>query len=96
MALSAIDQAMGIGELAYVLNNIATDDGKEVEDYTVAELVHEAEHVLSMFSESGTSCNDMLHSDEAQERREARRQVARLKAFIRRFGKRREQGGVEA
>lgn len=88
MALSAIDQAMGIEELAYVLGNIAEDDGKDVEDYTVAELVREAKHVLGLFHEGGTAQNDMLESEDSNERRCAQQQVKQLKAFIRRFGKR--------
>ena len=47
-------------ELMYVLGNISQDDGKAISDYTDAELIHEAEYVLSCFYEGGHDNNEAL------------------------------------
>jgi hypothetical protein len=69
-------------ELHFSLDNISTDDGKEIEDYTPQEVIAEARYVLSCFYEGGHLNNEWLNSDNKDERRDALNEVKALKAFI--------------
>ena len=69
-------------ELYYSMQNISTDDGKEIKDYTPQEIIAEARYVLSCFYESGHSFNEWLNSDNEEERQGALKEVKALKSFI--------------
>ncbi|MCZ2113675.1 MAG: hypothetical protein LC131_07555 [Anaerolineae bacterium] len=71
-----------IHELQNNLEIISTDDRKEITDYTDAEIVAEADYVLSCFGESGHALNDCLGSEDRSVRASAQRQVKALRAFI--------------
>lgn len=78
-----LKSALNITELAHTMRNIATDDKRELESYTDAEIVAEAKYCLSCFNEGGHQSNDELtgeHGPEAQ--REAKQQVSALKRLI--------------
>ena len=72
-------------ELHYSLDNISTDDGKEIADYTPQEILSEAYYVLSCFYEGGHSNNEWLNSDNKDERRDAQQEVRALKSFIKKY-----------
>jgi len=71
-----------IHELQNSLENISTDDGKEISDYTDEEIVKEAVYVLSCFEESGHSFCESLYSDDKTVRDDAMRQYKALQAFV--------------
>ena len=72
-------------ELYYSLQNISTDDGKEIEDYAPQEVIAEARYVLSCFYEDGHVNNEWLNSDNKDERRDAQQEVRALKSFIKKY-----------
>jgi hypothetical protein len=72
-------------ELYYSMQNISTDDGKEIEDYTPQEIIAEARYVLSCFYEGGHLNNEWLNSDNKDERRDALKEVKALKSFIKKY-----------
>jgi hypothetical protein len=72
-------------ELWFSMQNISTDDGKEIEDYTPQEVIAEARYVLSCFYEGGHLNNEWLNSDNKDERRDALNEVKALKAFIKKY-----------
>jgi len=79
--------AMAIDELANTLQQIARDDGKNVEDYTAQEIVHEAKYVLSCFHEDGHLNNEDYIGENGEEQYKwARGEVKKLNAFIKKFG----------
>jgi hypothetical protein len=79
--------AMAIDELANTLQQIARDDGKNVEDYTASEIVHEAKYVLSCFHEDGHLNNEDYIGENGEEQYKwARGEVKKLNAFIKKFG----------
>ena len=83
-----IKAACNIDELYATLENISADDGKEFEDYTDAEIVHEAEYVLSTFHEAGHINGDALSGeveDGPYDRKWARGEVRKLNALIKKF-----------
>ena len=83
-----IKAACNIDELYATLEGISTDDGKEIEDYTDAEIVHEAEYVLSTFYEAGHINGDALSGDledEPYDQKWARGEVRKLNALIKKF-----------
>jgi len=83
-----IKAALNIDELSTTLENISSDDNKEIEDYTDAEIVHEAEYVLSTFYEAGHINADALSGDvdeESYNQKWARGEVRKLKALIKKF-----------
>jgi hypothetical protein len=83
-----IKAALAIDELAYDLENISADDGKQIEDYTDAEIVKEAEYVLSLFIdpyETHWNAEDLRGENGPEQRVWARGQVRKLKAFIKKF-----------
>tara|TARA_Y100000004_G_C8845680_1_gene382432 strand:+ start:302 stop:565 length:264 start_codon:yes stop_codon:yes gene_type:complete len=72
-----------IYELDYSLNTIGEDDGKEREDYTPQEILDEAKWVLSNYYEGGHVLNyELIGEEGAEEQKNARREVAKLKRFI--------------
>ena len=81
-----LKSAMAIDELANNLQQIAQDDKKQVNDYTDAEIVHEAKYVLSCFHEDGHLNNeDFIGENGAEQRKWAVDQVRKLNAFIKKF-----------
>lgn len=87
--MRAILKAAGkIGELAYTLDNISSDDGKEWADYTDAEIVNEAEYVLHTFFEDGHYNGQALSGDLEDgeyDQKWARGEVRKLKALIKKY-----------
>ena len=81
-----IKSAMEIDELANTLQQIARDDSKAVNDYTDAEIVHEAKYVLSCFHEDGHLNNEDYIGENGEEQYKwAVGQVRKLNAFIKKF-----------
>ena len=72
-------------ELWFSMQNISTDDGKEIEDHTPQEVIAEARYVLSCFYEGGHLNNEWLNSDNKDERRDALNEVKALKSFIKKY-----------
>ena len=79
-----LQDALAIGELEYTLNNISADDGRKLDSYTQAEVVHEAEYVLSTFHESGHMNNDWFHGEDGDPK-EAIVQEKALRKFIKKY-----------
>jgi hypothetical protein len=83
-----IKSAKAISELAYDLDNICTDDKKKIEDYTDAEIVNEAKHVLSLFTDSNEThwnAEDLRGENGAEQQKWARGEVRMLKSFIKKY-----------
>ena len=72
-------------ELHFSLDNISTDDGKEIEDYTPQEVIAEARYVLSCFYEGGHLNNEWLNSHIKEDRKSAQQEVKALKSFIKKY-----------
>ena len=84
---SVLQTAMSIDELANNLKQIAQDDKKEVNQYTAAEIVHEAKYILSCFHEDGHMNNEDLMGDNgAEQQKWARSEARKLNALIKKFG----------
>ena len=84
---SIVKAALSIDELANTLQQISRDDNKSVNDYTDAEIVHEAKYVLSCFHEDGHLNNeDYIGENGPDQRKWARSQVTKLNTFIKKFG----------
>jgi len=84
-----IKSAMSIDELANDLENISTDDRKQIDDYTDDEIVKEAKHVLELFEDKSNPHwnNQDLHGENGPEQQKwARGEVRKLKAFIKKYG----------
>jgi len=82
-----IKAALNIRELAYDLENISQDDKKQISDYTDAQILHEAKHVLDLYHESVTVSNEALMGEIGKdEQKSARADVRKLKALITKFG----------
>jgi hypothetical protein len=81
-----VKTAMSIDELANNLQQISRDDNKAINDYTDAEIVHEAKYILSCFHEAGHLNNeDFIGENGAEQRKWAVDQVRKLNAFIKKF-----------
>jgi hypothetical protein len=83
-----IKSALAIGELAYTLDNIANDDKKKIEEYTDSEILHEAKYVLGQFQDAiGGHWNyeDLQGKNGIEQQEEAKSQVKKLKALIKKF-----------
>ena len=81
-----VKSAMAIDELANNLQQISRDDNKAVNDYTDAEIVHEAKYILSCFHEDGHLNNeDYIGENGAEQQKWAVDQVRKLNAFIKKF-----------
>ena len=88
MTRAIIKSTMSISELAYTLDNISTDDKKEIEDYTDAEILHEAEYVLGLFidpNESHWNAEDLRGENGQEQQKWAKAEVRKLKAFIKKY-----------
>jgi hypothetical protein len=88
MTRAIIKSAMSISELAYTLDNISTDDKKKVEDYTDAEILHEAKYVLGLFTnphESHWNAEDLRGENGPEQQKWAKAEVRKLKAFIKKY-----------
>ena len=88
MTRAIIKSAMAISELEYVLDNIATDDKKKIEDYTDAEILHEAKYVLGLFTdpnESHWNAEDLRGENGASQQKWAKAEVRKLNAFIKKY-----------
>ena len=84
-----IKSALAIDELQNDLENIATDDKKEIDQYTDAEILVEAKYVLEMFLD-GTNPHwnheDLLGENGPEQQKWAQGEVRKLKAFIKKYG----------
>jgi len=79
---------MAISELAYDLDNISTDDKKKIEDYTDAEILREARHVLSLFTDANEThwnAEDLRGENGPEQQKWARGEVRMLNAFIKKY-----------
>jgi hypothetical protein len=83
-----IKSAMAIDELKNDLENIATDDKKEIDQYTDAEILVEAKHVLEMFLD-GTNPHwnheDLQGENGPEQQKWAQGEVRKLQAFIKKY-----------
>lgn len=79
--------ARKIEELDFDLNNIIEDSNgsKQLEDFTQQELLEEAKYILGKFTDGGTTYNDSLNSDDAEERKNAKKQVRQLRNYIKKY-----------
>jgi hypothetical protein len=88
MTRAIIKEAMAISELAYTLDNISTDDKKKIEDYTDAEILHEANYVLALFTnpnETHWNAEDFRGENGASQQKWAKAEVRKLQAFIKKY-----------
>jgi hypothetical protein len=88
MTRAIIKSALEISELANSLDNISTDDNKQIEDYTDAEILHEAKYVLGLFTdpnESHWNAEDLRGENGEAQQEWALSEVRKLKAFIKKY-----------
>ena len=88
MTRAIIKSAMAISELAYTLDNISADDKKQIQDYTDAEILHEAKHVLGLFTdpnETHWNAEDLRGENGASQQKWAKAEVRKLQAFIKKY-----------
>lgn len=83
-----IKSALAIDELQNDLENIASDDKKEIDQYTDAEILVEAKYVLEMFLD-GTNPHwnheDLQGENGPEQQKWAQGEVRKLKAFIKKY-----------
>ena len=83
-----IKSALAIDELQNDLENIASDDKKEIDQYTDAEILVEAKYVLEMFLD-GTNPHwnneDFRGLNGPEQQKWAQGEVRKLKAFIKKY-----------
>jgi len=84
MRTNILKDALKSYELAHQLRTwIESDHKKEtMDDFTPAELIEEANAILYFFNSGDSILNDLLESDNLDDRKHARREVKTLKAFI--------------
>lgn len=83
-----IKSALAIDELKNDLENIATDDKKEIDQYTDAEILKEAEHVLGLFikpNETHWNAEDLRGENGPSQQKWAQGEVRKLRAFIKKY-----------
>jgi hypothetical protein len=83
-----IDDAMSINELAHILENISYDDKKDIEEYTDAEILHEAEYCLGLFInpfETHFNAEDLRGENGPVQQKWAKGEVRKLKALIKKY-----------
>ena len=88
MTRAIIKSALAISELQYVLDNISTDDKKQIEDYTDAEILHEANYALGLFTnpnETHWNAEDYRGENGEAQQAWAKAEVRKLKAFIKKY-----------
>jgi len=83
-----IKSALAIDELENSLENISSDDKKEIDQYTDKEIVNEAKYVLEMFLD-GTNPHwnyeDLQGENGPEQQKWAQGEVRKLKAFIKKY-----------
>lgn len=88
MTRAIIESAMAISELANSLDNISTDDKKQIEDFTDEEILHEAKYVLGLFTnpnETHWNAEDLRGENGEDQQKWAEAEVRKLKAFIKKY-----------
>jgi len=88
MTRAIIKSAMAISELSNSLDNISADDKKQIQDYTDAEILHEAKYVLGLFTdpnETHWNAEDLRGENGASQQKWAKAEVRKLKAFIKKY-----------
>jgi hypothetical protein len=79
---------MAISELSNSLDNISADDKKQIQDYTDAEILHEAKYVLGLFTdpnETHWNAEDLRGENGASQQKWAKAEVRKLQAFIKKY-----------
>jgi hypothetical protein len=88
MTRAIIKSAMAISELSNSLDNISADDKKQIQDYTDAEILHEAKYVLGLFTdpnETHWNAEDLRGENGASQQKWAKAEVRKLQAFIKKY-----------
>jgi hypothetical protein len=88
MTRAIIKSAVAISELAYTLDNISNDDNKKIQDYTDAEILHEANYVLGLFTdpfETHWNAEDLRGENGPAQQKWAKAEVRKLQAFIKKY-----------
>ena len=88
MTRAIIKSAMAISELSNSLDNISADDKKQIQDYTDAEILHEAKYVLGLFTdpnETHWNAEDLRGENGASQQKWAKAEVRKLNAFIKKY-----------
>ena len=83
-----VKSAMQISELAYSLENISTDDKRDIDSYTDQEILDEAGHVLGLFTnpnETHWNAEDLRGENGEEQQKWARAEVRKLVAFIKKY-----------
>ena len=79
---------MQISELAYSLENISTDDKRDIDSYTDQEILDEAGYVLGLFTnpnETHWNAEDLRGENGESQQKWARAEVRKLVAFIKKY-----------
>lgn len=79
---------MQISELAYSLENISTDDKRDIDSYTDQEILDEAGYVLGLFTnpnETHWNAEDLRGENGEEQQKWARAEVRKLVAFIKTY-----------
>jgi hypothetical protein len=88
MTRAIIKSAMSISELANSLENISSSDKNVLENYTDAEILHEAKYVLGLFTdpnETHWNAEDLRGENGPEQQKWAKAEVRKLKAFIKKY-----------
>ena len=88
MTRAIIKSAMAISELSNSLDNISTDDKKQIQDYTDAEILHEAKYVLGLFTdpnETHWNAEDLRGENGPAQQKWAIAEVRKLQNFIKKY-----------
>lgn len=79
---------MQISELAYSLENISTDDKRDIDSYTDQEILDEAGYVLGLFTdpnETHWNAEDLRGENGEEQQKWARAEVRKLVSFIKKY-----------
>lgn len=79
-----IEEASKIYELNLVLENISSDDNRELSSYTIPEVVDEAKYVLSNFFEDGHMLNAWRIGEDG-DKSEAAKEISALRRYIKKY-----------
>jgi hypothetical protein len=83
-----VKSAMQISELAYSLENISTDDKRDIDSYTDQEILDEAGYVLGLFTdpnETHWNAEDLRGENGEEQQKWARAEIRKLIAFIKKY-----------
>lgn len=83
-----VKSAMQISELAYSLENISTDDKRDIDSYTDQEILDEAGYVLGLFTdpnETHWNAEDLRGENGESQQKWARAEVRKLVSFIKKY-----------